>query len=115
MNNAIPIIGDRAISLREAAALLRVSYGTVYARRRELGFFQIGSVWRIWPEKLKEVTQDYNKRRPAQTEREETSCLSESAKAPTPGMLISARQAEAELDRLLGPATGRRQRNTTTS
>ena len=115
MAPSVPVIGDRAISLREAAALLRVSYGTVYARRRELGFFQIGSVWRIWPEKLKEATQDYNERRPAQTDQEKQPCQSGSAKAPTSGISISARQAAAELDKLLARPTKRRLRNFTTS
>ncbi|MFC4705471.1 helix-turn-helix domain-containing protein [Paraburkholderia caffeinitolerans] len=115
MAEAIPLIGDRALGLREAAQLLRVSYGTVYAHRRELGFFQVGSVWRIWPEKLREATGRYNSDRPAQEELEHKKCPSESAKAPTYGTSISASQAAAELDKLLAQPINRRRRSSTTS
>jgi excisionase family DNA binding protein len=49
-----PQAGACAIGLREAAQLLSVSYSTVYEHRCELGFFQIGNQWRIWPETLRE-------------------------------------------------------------
>ena len=110
----VTVIGERAITLREAAALLRVSYGTVYARREELGFFQIGSVWRIWPDDLKAaVREEYNKRRPARTEQEKEPCLSVSV-----GMSIgstSELQAEREFAALVAQRTARQRRNTTTS
>lgn len=109
----IPVIGPRAMTLKEAAALLRVSYGTVYARREELGFFQIGSVWRIWPEKLMAATQDYNKRRPARTETEEKVCLSESAGVSM--SLTSAPQAAKDFADRVARRTARQHRNTTTS
>jgi hypothetical protein len=44
---------EKALTLKMAADLLKVSYATVYARREELGFFQIGSVWRVWPDTLR--------------------------------------------------------------
>ncbi|WP_460907781.1 pyocin activator PrtN family protein [Paraburkholderia jirisanensis] len=44
---------EQALTLKMAAELLAVSYGTVYAHRAELGFFQIGSVWRVWPDTLR--------------------------------------------------------------
>lgn len=44
---------ERALTLRLAAELLGVSYGTVYAHREALGFFQIGAVWRVWPDTLR--------------------------------------------------------------
>ncbi|WP_336597187.1 helix-turn-helix domain-containing protein [Paraburkholderia bengalensis] len=109
----VHVIGDRAITLREAAALLRVSYNTVYARREELGFFQIGSVWRIWPDDLKAaVREEYNKRRPARTEQEKKECLSESAAVS--GSLTSAPQAVKEFAALVARRTERKHRNTTT-
>ncbi|MBB5443637.1 MULTISPECIES: helix-turn-helix domain-containing protein [unclassified Paraburkholderia] len=115
MSDKVPIIGTRAITLKEAAKLLRVSYGTVYARRQQLGFFQIGSVWRIWPETLADATQGYNERRPAQTDEESETCQSESAKAATSGTLTSARQTAAALDKLLERPTARRRKNSTTN
>lgn len=111
--DAPPIIGPRALSIREAAQLLRVSYATVYAHKKQLGFFRVGAAWRVWPEKLNELAGGYNDTRPARTERESKSCLSESAAVSI--SLTSARQAERELDALLEPATARKRRNTTTS
>ena len=113
----LTVIGERALTLREAAALLRVSYNTVYARREELGFFKIGSVWRIWPDDLKKAVgrQDYNESRPARVELEKNACLSANARVPTSGTSISARQAAAELDKLLARQTKRRRRSFTTS
>jgi hypothetical protein len=110
----VAVIGERALSLREAAALLRVSYGTVYARREQLGFFQIGSVWRIWPEKLKEATQDYNKRRPAQTE-QESKCPSVSTQSAGSISSISDLQAVRDFADLVAQRTEKKHRNTTIS
>ncbi|MGU7780487.1 helix-turn-helix domain-containing protein [Burkholderia sp. PU8-34] len=108
------IPADRALSLKEAAELLGLSYSTVYAHKKELGFFQIGSQWRIWPEKLKFST-EYNPSRPARTESRSKTWQSESAKARTSGTSTSARQAAAELDNLLARPTERRLRSITTS
>ncbi|MGG1947062.1 excisionase family DNA-binding protein [Trinickia sp. NRRL B-1857] len=105
---------ERALSLKEAAALLGVSYSTIYAHKEEMGFFRVGSQWRIWLEKLKSAT-EYNSDRPARTEQEGNKCQSVSVKARTSGMSTSARQVEAELDRLLGRPTERRLRSITTS
>jgi len=110
----VTIIGERAITLREAADLLRVSYGTVYARREELGFFQIGSVWRIWPDDLKAaVREEYNKRRPARTEQEKPACLSVSAEMSIGS--TSELQAEREFAALVAQQIAKQRRNTTTS
>ncbi|WP_213763508.1 helix-turn-helix domain-containing protein [Caballeronia sp. dw_19] len=43
---------DSTLTLKEAAALLRVSYSTVYSHREDLGFFQVGSIWRVWRSRL---------------------------------------------------------------
>jgi excisionase family DNA binding protein len=104
---------DKALTLKEAAALLGVSYSTVYAHKKEMGFFQIGNQWRIWPDRLKLAT-EYNSDRPARTEPRSKQCQSESAKAVS-GTLTSARQTERELDRLLERPTERRLRSITTS
>ncbi|SDH82810.1 helix-turn-helix domain-containing protein [Paraburkholderia phenazinium] len=45
---------EKALTLKEAAALLGVSYSTVYTHKEDLGFFQIGNQWRVWPETLRQ-------------------------------------------------------------
>jgi len=104
---------DKALSLKEAAALLGVSYSTVYAHKEKMGFFQVGNQWRVWPDRLKLAT-EYNSDRPARTEPRSKKCQSESAKARTSGTSISARQAASELDRVLERPTERRLRSITT-
>lgn len=104
---------ERALSLKEAAELLGVSYSTVYTHKEEMGFFQIGNQWRIWPDKLKFAT-EYNSSRPARTEQESTKCQSESAKARMSGTSTSANQAAAALDKRLARPTERRLRSITT-
>lgn len=104
---------ERALSLKEAAAMLGVSYSTVYAHKESMGFFQIGNQWRVWPEKLKTAT-EYNPNRPARTEPRSKKCQSEGAMARTSGTSTSARQVESELDNLLGRRTERRLRSITT-
>jgi excisionase family DNA binding protein len=105
---------DKALTLKEAAALLGVSYSTVYAHKLEMGFFQVGNQWRVWPDKLKFST-EYNSNRPARTEPRSKKWQSESVKARTSGTLTSAHQVDSELDRLLERPTARRLRSITTS
>ncbi|MFD1558293.1 helix-turn-helix domain-containing protein [Paraburkholderia silviterrae] len=105
---------EKALSLKEAAALLGVCYSTLYTHKEEMGFFKVGGQWRIWPDKLKGAT-EYNPDRPARTEPRSEKCQSVSAKAPTFGTLISARQAAAEFDKVLEQVTGRKRKNCTTS
>ena len=113
MNSAPTVIGSRALGLKEAAQLLRVSYSTVYAHKKELGFFQIGSVWRVWPETLQNASKHYNERRPAQTEPKGKACQSESAAVST--LSTSAHQAAKEFAALLARRTEKKRRNITTS
>jgi excisionase family DNA binding protein len=103
---------DRALSLKEAAALLGLSYSTVYAHKLEMGFFQVGNQWRVWPDRLKSAT-EYNSDRPAQTEPRSKKCQSESAKVVS-GISISANQAVDALDKRLARPTERRLRSITT-
>ncbi|WP_245641409.1 MerR family transcriptional regulator [Paraburkholderia bannensis] len=105
---------DKALTLKEAAALLGVSYSCLYAHRLEMGFFQVGASWRIWPDRLKNPT-EYNPSRPARTEKRSEKCQSVGAKAPTSGTSISARQAAAEFDKLVEQLTGRKRKSCTTS
>jgi excisionase family DNA binding protein len=106
-------MSEKALTLKEAAALLGVSYSTVYAHKLELGFFPVGNQWRVWPDKLKFAT-EYNPNRPARTEPRSKKWQSESGKARTSGTLTSARQVASELDNLLAQPTGRRLRSITT-
>ncbi|MGQ7939157.1 helix-turn-helix domain-containing protein [Paraburkholderia sp. D1E] len=45
---------EKALTLKEVADLLGVSYSTVYAHKEKLGFFQVGNQWRVWPDMLRE-------------------------------------------------------------
>ncbi|MEX3961653.1 helix-turn-helix domain-containing protein [Paraburkholderia sp. EG286B] len=110
----VPAITERALTLKEAAELLHVSYWTIYEHRISLGFFKVGGVWRVWPDKLREATASTNSPQPAPAEKENKPCPSTSAKAPMPGTSISARQAANELDKLLAQPTVSRRRSSTT-
>lgn len=104
---------EKALSLKEAAAALGVSYSFLYPRRRDLGFFKIGGVWRVWPDELKKRAAGYNADRPARTDDEEHRlCPSESATAST--ISTCDRQVEKEYAALVGLPTGRKQRSITT-
>ncbi|WP_244283869.1 hypothetical protein [Paraburkholderia caballeronis] len=109
------MIGERALTLKEAAALLRVSYDTAWTNRVQWGFFKAGRVWRVWPNTLRERLQGYNPPLTGAGGKEKEACQSAGAKALTPGSSISARQAAAELDKLLAQPIERRRRSYTTS
>lgn len=104
---------EHALTLKEAAELLGVSYSTVYAHKAQMGFFQIGNQWRVWPEKLKSATELQSQPTGADGTKEKT-CHSESAKGRISGTSISANQAVDALDRRLGQPTERRLRSITT-
>jgi len=103
----------RALGLQEAADLLNVSYSTVFANRRALGFFQVGRQWRIWPETLREEMGRRTKKSSS------TDIGIDPSRPPDripplrrQTLSPSARQAEKELDALLKtlkPAAARRQ------
>ncbi|CAM2193251.1 DNA-binding protein [Paraburkholderia kururiensis] len=94
-----------ALTLKEAATLLSVSYSTVYEHRKRLGFFQIGNQWRVWPDTLRERLAST----PAQDRSDEHDArIASTAKLPSPRRRPDAdyvrrtpEEAEAELDRLL--------------
>lgn len=100
-------MSEKALTLKEAAALLGVSYSTVYAHKRDMGFFQVGNQWRIWPARLKGAT-EYNSDRPARTDERSEKCQSVSAKGRTSGTSISARQAADEFGKVLEQLKGRK-------
>lgn len=100
-----------ALGLQEAADLLNVSYSTVFANRRALGFFQVGRQWRIWPETLREELERRTKK-PSSKEPGIDPRLPDDRIPPVRPHIVSlsARQARKELDALLKPATQRRRR-----
>lgn len=102
-----------ALGLQEAADLLNVSYSTVFANRRALGFFQVGRQWRIWPETLREEMGRRTKKSNS-TEIGIDPSLPPDRIPPLRQQTLSpsARQAAKELDELLKilkPAAARRQ------
>ncbi|MDS0802827.1 helix-turn-helix domain-containing protein [Burkholderia cenocepacia] len=102
-----------ALGLQEAADLLNVSYSTVFANRRDLGFFQVGRQWRIWPETLREEMGRRAKKSSSADVRIDPS-LPPDRISPLRRQTLSpsARQAAKELDELLKilkPAAARRQ------
>ncbi|MCA8080862.1 helix-turn-helix domain-containing protein [Burkholderia cepacia] len=92
----------RFLSIQEAAELLNVSYSTVFVRRRQLGFFQIGRVWRITLDGLKKATSgEGEQRQEPLTHHDGQSAGITDPRSP------SARQAAREFDELLRIRTKR--------
>ena len=55
-------MGERALTLQEAAKRPNVSYSTLFNYRKELGFqFKPRSAWRIWPSRLAAYSEKNNK------------------------------------------------------
>ncbi len=105
-----------AISLREAARRLGLSYHTVFLKRHKIAFQLPGSrVWRVWPSTLAELSKPRNNLTRLALRVQEISC--QSAKTPNraSGGSISDRQAAKELDALLAQSTKPPRRNSTTS
>ncbi|HDR9274767.1 TPA: helix-turn-helix domain-containing protein [Burkholderia vietnamiensis] len=91
-----------ALGLQEAADLLNVSYSTVFANRRALGFFQVGRQWRIWPETLREEMERRTKKPSSRTPGIDSRLQADRIPPFRPHSLSpSARQAEKEFDALL--------------
>src|SRR5690606_11882529 len=52
---------EKALTLKEAADRLGLSYRTIFDKRQEIGFRLPGSrVWRVWPSRLAELTRPRN-------------------------------------------------------
>lgn len=98
--SAAPAAPAAALSIQQAAALLNVSYATVFAHKRNLGFFQVGRVWRVTLEGLKAATSGSALQQSAVADR----VRSPSGRVADPRssyLSPSARQAARELDALL--------------
>jgi len=109
---------DQALTLKQAAQCLQLSYGTVFARRHAIAFRLPGSrIWRVWPKDLAALQKPRNnvyRLSLRTTQKEQTPCPSAKTPAREFGGLIYARQKDAELDALLRHASASRRRNTTT-
>ncbi len=108
---APPVLPVRAIGLQEAADLLNLSYSTVFANRRALGFFQVGRLWRIWPETLREEMERRTKR-PSVNPRIDPRRPAERIPPlrATGSVLARQRAAARELDALLAAAGPKRRK-----
>jgi excisionase family DNA binding protein len=96
----------RFLSIQEAADLLNVSYSTVFARRRQLGFSQIGRVWRITLDGLKKATSgEVEQRQEPLTHHDDQSAGITDPRSPYRSP--SARQAAREFEELLRIRTKR--------
>jgi len=92
---------ERALSLKEAAEVLGVSYYTVYSKRFELAFRLPGSrIWRVWPSTLQNLRSGVNLDS-LSVRGLEKSCQSISTRNRRIGTSDSQHQAAKELNDLL--------------
>ncbi|KVM66021.1 hypothetical protein WJ61_30610 [Burkholderia ubonensis] len=102
----------RALGLQEAADLLNLSYSTVFENRRALGFFQVGRLWRIWPETLQEELERRTTKSNSRGSGIAPRLPADRIPPARPHSLSpSARQAAKEFDALLKPVLERRRRH----
>jgi excisionase family DNA binding protein len=99
---------EKALTLKMAAELLGVSYSTVYAHKEEIGFFQIGSQWRVWPDTLK--TRLAAKQEEKARSKEQTAPPVSGSRVPSHLYSPAARKASSELDKRLAEKLARRNR-----
>ncbi|MDN7729193.1 hypothetical protein QZM48_04125 [Burkholderia orbicola] len=105
-----------ALTLQQVADRLQLSYSTVFAMRKQIGFRMPGSrVWRVWPSQLACMSERSNNlTRLSLRVGGETECQSAKTKNPVSGISTSARQAAKEFAALLKQRTSGQRRNTTT-
>lgn len=89
-----------ALSIQQAAALLNVSYATVFTHKRNLGFFQVGRVWRVTLEGLKAATSGPSEPQSTPVQRDKRPD-GRVADPRSPYLSPSARQAAREFDELV--------------
>ncbi|ACR28362.1 helix-turn-helix transcriptional regulator [Burkholderia glumae] len=104
-----------ALTLQQVADRLQLSYSTVFAMRRQIGFRMPGSrLWRVWPSDLARLSEKRNNpTRLSLRVGGDGECQFANIKNPASGTSISARQTARVLDDLLKPAIERRRRSTT--
>ncbi|HHE3465060.1 helix-turn-helix domain-containing protein [Pasteurella multocida] len=95
---------EETLTIQETAALLKMSYNTVYARKLELGFFKIVGIrgWRIYKRDLDRniEKENNNSRLCVQIGKEKQQCRSEKQKMAS-GKSISQRRTASEFDVLV--------------
>ncbi|TNH06507.1 helix-turn-helix domain-containing protein [Testudinibacter sp. TR-2022] len=96
---------EEALTIKQAAKLLNLSYNTVYARKRDWGFFQMAGVrgWRVYKSDLDRQRQKENNssRLCVQVgEQEKRKCRSEKTKTVS-GKLISRHRQGSAFDALV--------------
>lgn len=111
-----PLLLERALTLKQAAEILNVSYQTIYAARERIAFrLPGGTIWRVWPSSLAALGEKRNNlTRLTLRVGGENECQSAKIQPPALGGSMSARQAASELDDLLGRKTAKQRRSTTT-
>lgn len=110
-------MSENAMTLKQVAEKLGLSYSTIFQKRHEIGFrLPGGRVWLVWPSRLAELSAPRNTvTRLSLRVVGENPCQSVKMKNQVFGKSTSARQAAKELDALLSPRTERRRKSTTTS
>lgn len=97
----------RALGLKEAAALLGISYSTVYEHKESMGFFKVGSQWRIWPDRLRHPPRVATAKPQVDHDQAPKAVVRDKSVAASL-QSMSARQVSAELDKLLAQPPKRR-------
>jgi|SRR5690625_4988295 len=108
---------ERALTLKQAAEILGVSYYTLFRRRHQIAFRIPGvRVWRVWPSTIAALSKKRSNliRLSLRHGQEKRQCLFAKEKAQLTGGLISQRQAAKELDSLLAPHAEKKRKNSTT-
>ena len=106
---------ENAISLRQAATVLSLSYSTIFARRHEIGFRIPGSrIWRVWPSTLANLSSRAKLIPLSLRAAQDTSCQSLGTLSQATGGWTSHHQTAKELDALLARPTAKRLKSCTT-
>ncbi len=108
---------EQALTLKQAAQKLGMSYRTVFDSRHQIGFRLPGSrIWRVWPSALAQLSRPRNNLTRLSVRVDgDLQCQSINDPIPIYGGSISARQAASELDDLLGRKTAKRPRSSMTA
>ena len=106
---------EKALTLKEAAEILDVSYFTLFRRRHQIAFQVPGTNrWRIWPSELAAATRAGNNlKRLSLRVDQEKSWRSAKIKSQGYGGLISPHPVAKELDALLAQKTKKKRKSTT--
>lgn len=105
-----------ALTLKQAAERLGMSYYTLFRKRHSIAFRLPGSrIWRVWPSTLAAMDQKRNNLiRLSLRHGQEKECLFANKRGRSTGGLTSPHQTAKELGTLLALQTDKKLRNTTT-